>query len=170
MLSILEKGLLRVEPGLLIWTVITFIVLMTILWKAAWKPVVEALDARAEKVRSDIENADRSRQEAEKLLAQHKSMMDNAKNEAGKIISDSRAEAEKLKTEIIDKATADAKDVSDRAKREIELAKDRALADIKAEVVTLSTEIAAKIINKNLNPDDQKALVEETLNKVRTVQ
>lgn len=141
-----------------------------ILWKAAWKPVVEALDARAEKVRSDIENADRSRQEAEKLLAQHKSMMDNAKNEAGKIISDSRAEAEKLKTEIIDKATADAKDVSDRAKREIELAKDRALADIKAEVVTLSTEIAAKIINKNLNPDDQKALVEETLNKVRTVQ
>jgi len=170
MLEILNKGLLRVEPGLLIWTVITFVVLLAILWKAAWKPVVEALDARAEKVRGDIENADRSRQEAEKLLAQHKSMMDNAKNEAGKIISDSRVEAEKMKNEIIEKATVEAKDVSERAKKEIELAKDRALADIKAEVVTLSTEIAAKIINKNLNPDDQKALVEETLNKVRTVQ
>ena len=90
MLEILEKGLLRVEPGLLLWTIITFVVLLVILWKAAWKPVVEALDARAEKVRSDIENADRSRQEAEKLLAQHKSMMDNAKNEAAKIMSDSR--------------------------------------------------------------------------------
>ena len=170
MLSILEKGLLRVEPGLLIWTVITFIVLMTILWKAAWKPVVEALDARAEKVRGDIENADRARQEAEKLLAQHKAMMDNAKNEAANIISDSRVEAEKMKNEIVEKAGTDAKDISERAKKEIELAKDRALSDIKAEVVTLSTEIAAKIINKNLNPDDQKALVEETLNKVRTVQ
>jgi len=170
MLEILEKGLLRVEPGLLLWTIITFIVLLTILWKAAWKPVVEALDARAEKVRGDIENADRSRQEAEKLLAQHKAMMDNAKNEAAKIVSDSRAEAEKLKNEIIEKAGSDAKDLSERAKKEIDLAKDRALADIKAEVVNLSTEIAAKIINKNLNPDDQKALVEETLNKVRTVQ
>ncbi len=170
MLEILEKGLLRVEPGLTLWTIITFIVLVGILWKTAWKPVVEALDARAEKVRGDIENADRSRQEAEKLLAQHKAMMDNAKNEAAKIISDSRADAEKLKNEIIEKAGTDAKDLSERAKKEIELAKDRALADIKAEVVTLSTEIAAKIINKNLNPDDQKALVEETLNKVRTVQ
>jgi len=170
MLEILEKGLLRVEPGLLLWTIITFVVLLLILWKTAWRPVVEALDARAEKVRSDIENADRARQEAEKLLAQHKAMMDNAKNEAAKIIADSRAEAERLRNEILEKATADAKEVSDRAKREIDLAKDRALADLKAEVVNLSTEIAAKIINKNLNPDDQKALVEETLNKVRTVQ
>jgi F-type H+-transporting ATPase subunit b len=170
MLEILEKGLLRVEPGLLLWTIITFVVLLVILWKAAWKPVVEALDARAEKVRSDIENDDISRQEAEKLLAQHKSMMDNAKNEAARIMSDSREAAEKMKNEIIEKATADARDLSDRTKKEIELAKDRALADIKAEVVNLSTEIAAKIINKNLNPDDQKALVEETLNKVRTVQ
>ena len=72
MLKVIQEGLLRVEPGLLLWTIITFIVLLTILWKAAWKPVVEALDARAEKVRSDIENADRSRQQAEKLLAQHK--------------------------------------------------------------------------------------------------
>ncbi len=109
------------------------------------------------------EIAERSRQEAEKLLAQHKSMVDNAKNEAAKIMSDSREAAEKVKNEILEKATADARDLSDRTKKEIELAKDRALADIKAEAVNLSTEIAAKIINKNLNPDDQKALVEEHL-------
>ena len=169
-MEILQGGLLRVEPGLLLWTIITFVVLLLILWKAAWKPLVEALDARAEKVRGDIENADRSRQDAEKLLAQHKQMMDNARNEAAKFIADSKAEAEKMKNEIVEKASADAKDVSERARKEINLAKDKALTEIKAEIVTLSTEIAAKIINKNLNPNDQKSLVEETLNKVRTVQ
>ena len=166
----IQEGLLKVEPGLFLWTVITFAVLVLILWKAAWKPVVEALDARAERVRGDIENADRSRQEAEKLLAQHREMMNNAKTEAANIIADGRAEAEKMKNDIVSKATTEAKDLSDRARREIDLAKDKALAEIKAEIVTLSTDIAAKIINKNLKPEDQKALVEETLNKVRTVQ
>jgi len=170
MLKVIQEGLLRVEPGLLLWTIITFVVLLLILWKAAWKPVVEALDARAEKVRSDIENADKSRQEAEKLLAQHREMMNNAKSEAANIIADGRNEAEKMKNDIITKATSEARDLSDRARKEIELAKDKALAEIKEEVVVLSTEIAAKIINKNLKADDQKALVEETLNKVRTVQ
>ncbi len=169
-MGFLQEGLLRVEPGLLLWTWVTFIVLLLILWKAAWKPLVEALDARAEKVRGDIENADRSRQEAEKLLAQHKLMMDNARTEAANFIADSKAEAEKMRNEIIAKAGADASDLADRTRKEIGLAKDRALAEIKAEIVTLSTEIAAKIINKNLNPNDQKSLVEETLNKVRTVQ
>ena len=169
-MDFLKEGLLRVEPGLFLWTVITFLVLILILWKAAWKPIVEALDARAEKVRGDIESADKARQEAEKLLAQHKSLMDNAKSEAATIVENSRAEAEKMRNEIIEKASADAKDLSERTKKEIFLAKDKALSEIKAEIVILSTEIAAKIINKNLNPNDQKALVEETLNKVGTVQ
>jgi F-type H+-transporting ATPase subunit b len=145
-------------------------VLLLILWKAAWKPVVEALDARAEKVRSDIESADRARQEAEKLLTQHKEMMEQARNEAAKIIADGKSAAEKIRNEIIDKANSDSRELSERVKKEINLAKDKALSEIKAEVVILSTEIAAKIINKNLNPDDQKVLVEETLNKVGTVQ
>jgi F-type H+-transporting ATPase subunit b len=166
----IQEGLLKVEPGLFLWTVITFAVLVLILWKAAWKPVVEALDARAERVRGDIENADRSRQEAEKLLAQHREMMNNAKSEAANIIADGRAEAEKIKNDIVSKASTEAKDLSDRARKEIDLAKDKALAEIKAEIVILSTDIAAKIINKNLKPEDQKALVEEALNKVRTVQ
>jgi F-type H+-transporting ATPase subunit b len=145
-------------------------VLLLILWKAAWKPVVEALDARAEKVRSDIESADRARQEAEKLLTQHKEMMEQARNEAAKIIADGKSAAENIRNEIIDKANSDSKELSERVRKEINLAKDKALSEIKAEVVILSTEIAAKIINKNLNPDDQKVLVEETLNKVGTVQ
>lgn len=169
-MDVLKEGLLKVDPGLFLWTVITFLVLLVILWKAAWKPIIEALDARAEKVRGDIETAEKSRLETEKLLSQHKEMMDKAKDEAAKIIAEGKADAEHVKNSIVEKANGEAKDIIERAKREIVMAKDKALGELKAEVVSLSTEIAAKVIAKNLNPDDQKAFVEQALNKMRTVQ
>lgn len=154
----------------MLWTIITFIVLLLILWKAAWKPIVEALDARAEKVRFDIDNAERSRQEAEQLLSQHREMMNNARNEATQIIARGKEEAEKVKNDIIEKAHVEAKNIAARAVKEIEGAKNKALSDIKTEVVNLSTEIASKILNKNLKPEDQKDLVEEAIQKIGTVQ
>ena len=169
-MEFLKEGLLRVDPGLLLWTILTFLVMMLILWKAAWKPIVDSMDARAEKIRFDIDNAERTRQEAEKLLSQHKAMMDNARNEAAQIIAKGREEAEKMKAEIVEKAATESRTIADRAKKEIDLAKDKALLDIKTEVVLLTTEIASKIINKNIKPEDQKALVEEALNKIGTVQ
>lgn len=169
-MDIIKEGLLKIDFGLLLWTIITFIVLLLILWKAAWKPIVEALDARAEKIRGDIDNAEKSRQEAEKLMAQHKEMMDEAKDESAKIVARGKEEAEQVRNELIEKANKDAKDIAERAKKEINLAKDKALAEIKDEVVMLSTEIASKIISKNINADDQKSLVEEALNKIGTVQ
>ncbi len=169
-MEFLKEGLLRVDPGLLLWTIITFLVLVLILWKAAWRPIVDALDARAEKVRFEIDNAERSRQEAEKLLAQHKEMMDNARNEAAQIISKGREEAERMKNDIVEKANSESRVIAERAKKEIELAKDKALADIKTEIVLLSTEIASKIVNKSIKPEDQKSLVEETLKEMGTVQ
>ena len=169
-MEVLKEGLLKVDPGLLLWTIITFLALLLILWKAAWKPIVEALDARAEKVRGDIESAERNRLETERLLAQHRDQMSKSKEEAAQIIAEGRSAAEVLKNSILEKANAEAKDVIERAKREISMAKDKALSELKSEVVTLSTEIASKVIVKNLNPDDQKAFIEEALTKIRTVQ
>ena len=74
-MEVLRDGLLKVDPGLLLWTIITFIVLLLIMWRAAWKPLVDALDVRAEKVRSDIENAEKNRLESERLLAEHEKMI-----------------------------------------------------------------------------------------------
>ncbi len=166
----LTQGLLKVDPGLLIWTLFTFTLLLLILWKAAWKPLIAALDARAERVRNDIEYAEKSRQEAENVLAQYKETMANAKEESAKIIALSKVEAEKVKNEIIEKASIESKAIVDRAKNEINLAKENALTDIKSEIVVLSTDIASKIIRKNINADDQKTIVKETLDKMRTVQ
>ncbi|HSV96318.1 MAG TPA: F0F1 ATP synthase subunit B [Spirochaetota bacterium] len=169
-MEVLKEGLLKVDPGLLLWTIITFLVLLLILWKAAWKPIVEALDARAEKVRGDIESAEKNRLETERLLSQHRDMMGKSKEEAAQIIAEGRSDAEALKNGILEKANGEAKDVIERAKREISMAKDKALSELKSEVVALSTEIASKVIAKNLNPDDQKAFIEEALTKIRTVQ
>jgi F-type H+-transporting ATPase subunit b len=169
-MDVLKEGLLKVEPGLLLWTIITFLVLLLILWKAAWKPIVDALDARAEKVRGDIEAAEKNRLETEKLIAQHEAMMNKAKEEAAHVIAEGRSDAENVKNSIVDKANGEAKDLVERAKREIGLAKDKALSDLKSEVVVLSTVIASKVISKNLKPEDQKAFVEEALKKIGTVQ
>jgi F-type H+-transporting ATPase subunit b len=169
-MDVLKEGLLKVDPGLLLWTVITFLVLLLILWKAAWRPIIDALDARAEKVRGDIETAEKNRLESEKLLAQYKDTMDKAKDDAFKVIAEGKADAEKLKNSIIEKAGTESKELVERAKKEIFMARDKALSELTAEVVTLSTEIAAKVILKNLKPEDQKAFIEEALMKIRTVQ
>jgi F-type H+-transporting ATPase subunit b len=169
-MEVIKEGLLKVDPGLFLWTVITFVVLMLILWKAAWKPIVEALDARAEKVRSDIENAEKMRIEAEKAMAEHKQMLDKAHNEVAQIIAEGKADAERLKNDIVEKSNAEAQGMIQSARKEIALAKDKALEEVKSEIVNLSTEIASKIIQKSLNPEDQKGYVEEALTKIRTVQ
>jgi len=169
-MQVIKEGLLKVDPGLLLWTIITFVVLLLILWKAAWKPIVEALDARAEKVRGDIDNAEKARQDAEKVLEEHRQLMNNAKSEAAQITARGREEAEKIKNDLLDKAAAEAREITERSKKEIELARESALEEIKREIVLLSTGIASKIIEKNINPDDQRALVEEALKKIGTVQ
>ncbi|HNR90481.1 MAG TPA: F0F1 ATP synthase subunit B [Spirochaetota bacterium] len=166
----IREGLLKVDPGLYLWTLVTFIVLVLILWKAAWKPLVEALDLRAEKVRNDIETAEKNRIEAEKIFEDHKAMMNNAKNEAAKLIADGKADAERLRSGLLEKANEEAQKIMEHAKREITLSKDKALGELKNEIALLSTEIASKIIVKNLKPEDQKAIVEEALTKIRTVQ
>lgn len=169
-MDIIKEGLLKVDPGLLLWTIIAFGLLVLILWKAAWKPIVQALDARAEKVRSDIENADKSREESEKILAEYKALVAGAKEEAANIIAQGMKEAEEMKNSIIEKANKEAHDLSERVKRDINLAKENALNEIKAEIVFLSTEVASKIIERNLTPEDQSSLVKETLSKIGTVQ
>ena len=165
----IKEGLLKVDPGLLLWTVITFLVLLLILWKTAWKPIIEALETRAEKVRSDIERAESNRIEAEKLLTQHKEMIDTAGEEADRIIAESKLHAEKVKNDIVESANQEARELIVKAEKEINVAKDKALNELKAEIIHFSTDIAVKIIAKNLNPEDQLNLVEKALSNFNKV-
>ncbi len=166
----LKEGLLKLDPGLLLWTIITFIVLVLILWKAAWKPIVAGLDSRAEKLRSDIERAEKARLEADEILNKNKEILNKANEETARIIAEGKASAEKIRADIIAKAGQEAKEAADRSKREIIAAKDKALGELKLEIVNIATDIASKIILKNLKPEDQEAIVKDALRKVDSIQ
>lgn len=161
------ESLLRVEPGLLLWTIISFVILLLILWKTAWRPIIDVLDSRAEKVRSDIENAEYNRIESEKLLSEHKELIDQAKSESEKIIAEGKSFAEKMKNDILKDAKEEANEVLEKAKREIEIARENAFSEIKEEIIDISTEIASKIIAKSLDPKDQERLVKSNLARLR---
>lgn len=161
-----QEGLLKVEPGVFLWTLLSFGILLLILWKAAWRPIVSSLDERAGRIRRDMETAEASRKEAETLFLKHKETIENARDEAMKIISEGRADAERIKNDILEKANSEAQSIVQRAHREIEGAKDKAIVELKTEIVSISTDIAAKIIEKNLKPEDQRTLVEQALQKL----
>jgi len=166
----LKEGLLKVEPGLLLWTIITFLSLVLILWKTAWKPIIESLDARALRLKGDLDKAETTRIEAEAILNKHKELLDSAKDETAKIIADGKAGAEKIRAEIVAKAEQESKEITERSKREVLMAKDKAISELKVEIVNIATDIASKIIAKNLKPEDQLTIVKNALNKIDTIQ
>jgi F-type H+-transporting ATPase subunit b len=166
MLAAFKEGLLALSPGLFAWTLISFFILLFLLWRFAWRPIIAALDARAERIKRDLESAASSRKEAEAMFFKHKEMIDHARDEAIKIATEGRTDAERTRQDILDKAGSEAQAIIARAHREIDLAKEKAIQEIKSEIVNISTEIASRIIEKNLKAEDQKALVEQELSKL----
>ena len=100
--------LLNIEPGLIIWTVITFIVLLIVLRKVAWGPILSALEQREHTIRNSLEEAQRARQDAEQLLAQHQRMLADANREVGRLLEQGREEAERLRISLTEQARAEA--------------------------------------------------------------
>lgn len=164
----INKDLLRVEPGLMIWTLITFGLLVLILWRTAWKPIIGALDARVKKVRSDIDTAEETKNQAEQILKLHQELLSKAQADSEKIIAEGISEAEKIRSEIVEKARNEARVVIDRALQEITLEKEKAVNELKNEVVLFSTEIAAKVMQKNLESKDQQELVNKLITELNT--
>jgi F-type H+-transporting ATPase subunit b len=101
--------LLNVEPGLIIWTVITFVLLLIVLRKVAWGPILVALEQREHTIRSSLEEAQRARQEAEQLLAQHQQMLTDANREVGRLLEQGREEAENLRISLTEQAREEAR-------------------------------------------------------------
>jgi F-type H+-transporting ATPase subunit b len=163
-------NLLQVNPGLLFWTVITFLIVVFILKTFAWNPIIHALDARSEKIHGDIEKAENLRKEAEALLSSYKEKVSAAKEEATSMINDAKTESTNLKNKMIQEATAEIQARKDQSLRDIELSKMKALQDIQVNIVDLSVTIASKILEKQLKPEDHANFVRSeitNLNKIK---
>jgi F-type H+-transporting ATPase subunit b len=164
----MDNPLVQPDPGLFIWTIVTFLVLLALLAKFAWRPLLEALDSRQNAIRKSLDDAQHARAELERIQHESAQIVSRARAEADGIITRSRGDAERLREEMKQKAKADAEAIVKNAERQIQLETSRALQQIRHEAVELSVMIASKIIQRNLSKEDNARLIEEALQQVET--
>lgn len=157
-------SLLDVNPGLIFWTTITFIILLFILKKMAWKPILESLDKRENFIKDSVERAESAKKEAEALFEQNKKNLANAEEEAQKIISQGRDYAENLKSQILEESKQEAKKMIDDASKEIERKNQEAFNSLKDEIANIAVGAAEKIIKSNLDKEKQSEIVNNFIN------
>ena len=158
--------LVQPDPGLFIWTIVTFLVLVTLLAKFAWGPLLEALDGRQAAIRKSLDDAQQAKQDLERLNAESAQIIARARVDADAIITQSRADGERLREEIRQKARGEADVIVKNAERQIQLETSRALEQIRHEAVELSVMIASKIIQRNLTKEDNERLIDDALKQV----
>ncbi|MEE9190881.1 MAG: F0F1 ATP synthase subunit B [Candidatus Neomarinimicrobiota bacterium] len=163
----MNNPLVQPDPGLFIWTIITFLVLLWLLAKFAWKPLLALLEKREENIRNSLKDAEKAREELEALNQKTEKLLAEARVEAQGIVSAGRAAAEKLQDDLARKAKEKSESLIAESKRQIQSEKDEALSEIKFEVVTLSLEIASKLIEKNLSDKDNRELIDSTLKNIQ---
>ena len=158
--------LVQPDPGLFIWTILTFLVLVGLLAKFAWRPLLDALDRRQATITKSLDDAQRARQELEKLQQESAKMLAAARLEAEAIVSRSRTDAEALREEIKQRSKAEAAVIVKNAESQIQLETARALQQIRQEAVDLSVTIASKILQRAVSKEDHEKLIEQTLRQV----
>jgi F-type H+-transporting ATPase subunit b len=162
------KGLLDPNYGLMAWTLIVFIILFAILGKLAFPKILAAVEAREKALEDTIQSAKRDREDAARILAEHKAALDASRGEAQQIIVDARAAAERVRSELIEQAHAEQASMLARARQEIENEKTKAIAALRKEAVDLAIAGASKVIEKNLDQQSNRELVEKFLSSVTT--
>jgi F-type H+-transporting ATPase subunit b len=165
-----NNPLVQPDPGLFIWTILTFLVLVALLAKFAWRPLLEALDKRQELIRTSLDEAQQARVQLERLRGEASEILNRARAEAEGIVSKSWSDAEKLREELKKKARSEAETIVRNAEREIRLETQRALRQIRHEAVDLSVMIASKLIRRNLSKEDNERLIAEALQQIETRQ
>jgi F-type H+-transporting ATPase subunit b len=164
----MNNPLVQPDPGLAIWTIITFLVLLWLLAKFAWRPMLRALEARQETIRKSLDDAQQAKQELERLNKESAQILKNAHAEAESIISQSRVEADKFREEMKRKARTDAEGIIREAQRQIETETGRALRQIRSEIADMSVAIASKLIQRNFSKEDNSELIEDTLKQMES--
>jgi F-type H+-transporting ATPase subunit b len=165
---LLAGSLLSPNPGLIFWTAITFVIVLLILKKIAWGPILNALEEREKGIQSSIDRAHQAKDESEAILRKNKELLAKADAESDRIIREGKDFAEKLRSDISVKAQAEAQKMIASAKDEIEQEKRRALDVLRNEVADLAVKGAEKIIKTTLDADIQKRIVDSMIQDLST--
>jgi F-type H+-transporting ATPase subunit b len=158
-----SNALIKVVPGLMIWTIVCFLITLFVLKRYAFGPIQNMLDERRERIRRSIEEAENARNEARKLLEEHRALIGQAKGQAEEILSEARRVAESQRQRVKDETEADRQRRLDETKRQIEAETYRALEQIRAEVADLTLVATAKVTGKVLDDADHRRLIEDAI-------
>ena len=158
--------LISVTPGLMIWTIICFLIALFVLKRYAFGPIQKLIDERRERIRRALEEADEARAEARSLLEEHRKLIGQARSEAEEILAEARQVGQAMQARVKEETEADRQRRLEETKRQIDAETRRALEAIRAEVAELSLVAAEKVARKSLDDKDQRRLIDEAIGEL----
>jgi F-type H+-transporting ATPase subunit b len=162
----MNNPLVQPDPGLYIWTIVTFLVLVALLAKFAWRPLLEALENRRAAIAKSLDDARQARVELERLHGESTKILAQARAEAEAIMARTREDAERFREELKTKARAEAATLLKNAEHQIALETSRAVQQIRHEAVDLSVAIASKVLQRTVTREDNERLIEDTFRQL----
>jgi F-type H+-transporting ATPase subunit b len=160
------NALISVTPGLMIWTIVCFLIALFVLKRYAFGPIQKMIDERRERIRRSLEDAEEAREEARRLLEEHRSLIGQARSEGEQILAEARRVAESQRERVKEETEAERQRRLEDIKRQIEAETQRALGQIRAEVAELTLIAASKVTSKTLDSEDDRRLIEEAVSEL----
>lgn len=159
-----------IDLNTLIWAIINFFVLLAILYKFLYKPVLKVLDSRKEEIANNLSNAEASKKEAEEMFAEYKRQLQEATLKATEIINNANKAAEEAKNQMIAQAREEAAAISERAQQEILREKEKAMKEVRDEIAGLAVLAAGKVLEKSITKEDHDKMINDFISQVGNVQ
>ena len=157
-----------ITPGVAIWTLVVFVILLVILAKSAWPAILKAVEEREAKIQAQLDAAEKANAEAQRVLAVYQQQMAAAREESQAIVAAARQAGERLREELVSKGRAEQEELLVRARREIGLERDKAVVELRREAVELSIAAASKVLERNLDNETDRRLVADFLQGLGT--
>ncbi|HSB37849.1 MAG TPA: F0F1 ATP synthase subunit B [Gaiellaceae bacterium] len=161
-----SNPLIQVTPGLMIWTIVCFLITLFVLKRYAFGPIQKAIDERRDRIRASLDEADHAREEAKRLLEEHRQLISRAQTDAEQILSEARRVADANERRMREELEADRQRRLEETRKQIDAETRRALEQIRLEVVDLSLLAATKVTRKALDDADHKRLIEEAVGEL----
>ena len=156
-------GPFSINPGLIIWTVLVFVILLALLWRYAYPAILRSVEERERRIQKQLEDAERANAEAQRLLEEHKRQIAAARSEAQEILAKAKTVAQKEREALLAKAREEYDAMLERARKDIEAERDKAVEALRREAVELSIAAASRVIEANLDTEANRRLVSEFL-------
>lgn len=162
-------ALLNPHSGLVIWTIITFLCLVAILTKAAWKPILNGLESRESKIKNDLDRAEKAQKDAEVLRADFESKLSEAQKTITNMMQEARADGEKTRAQILSAARAEAEKLLEKGRKDLAGETDRLKSELRNEVTSLAVVMAQKVLEKSVDPKIQEEVLKKSLKEIAEV-